>query len=65
MSMLEQASCFGEMTKGEVAMKCVDCIHERVCKAWKKELDSAEEAYSGEYYVTIYDRLLTNGEYFT
>jgi hypothetical protein len=41
---------------------CTNCIHQIVCKAWKKEIDSAEECYTGENFVTIYDRYNTNGD---
>lgn len=41
---------------------CKNCEHERVCKAWKREIDSAEECYSGQDYVTIYDRFIIDGD---
>ena len=41
---------------------CENCIHEKVCKAWNKELESAEESYSGQCFITIYDRFVINGE---
>ncbi len=41
---------------------CENCVHEIICRLWKKELDSAEESYTGENYVTIYDRYNVNGD---
>lgn len=41
---------------------CESCIHEDICRAWNEELKSVEESYSGQCYVTIYDRYIINGD---
>lgn len=41
---------------------CKDCIHRIVCKAWMKELELAEECYTGSDYVTIFDRYNVDGD---
>lgn len=41
---------------------CKKCVHEIVCSNWMKELESAEECYTGSDYVTIYDRYNVNGD---
>ena len=41
---------------------CENCIHESVCQKWFKELESAEECYSGFIEVSIYTRYTINGD---
>lgn len=44
-------------------IKCENCIHETVCKAWMRELETAEDAYDSRTdYVTIYDRYVVEGD---
>lgn len=43
---------------------CKKCIHETVCQKWFKELETAEECYSGheQVYISIYKRHVLNGD---
>ena len=53
----------------EKLKKCLLCINESLCKAWFRELKSAEECYANlQDYVSVYDRFVIDGdgcEYFT